>query len=304
MTPRKKLIIIVLLFIGLSLLLVAYATYRALVYTATIEVKFAPSSAKVTIGGRGASAGKTQVIPGKYEIKITREGFAEYKTEVEAKKGETTLVEAVLQSNDSSTANWYQENLEDYGIAQSIGDGQADRAYDELIKKFPIAKDLPLNGLYNSYQVFYEIADNARGYAVTVDYQSAEAKVQAVQAIKGKGYKLEDYDIIYRPAARTVNNIVLPGIVTLSDHGLDKVIVDLVADRLTKTYATYGDETVTSIEFADDLNQVIDGDSDTTTVTIVINDTYKRRLTIKRSGISSYTITVSAPNGSEARRIY
>lgn len=304
MNSRKKLILISSAFLGLALLLIVIAIYRALVYTATLDINYAPESASVTINGKSANRGKNQVIPGRYELKINREGFAEYKTTIEVKKGETKLVEAILVSNNPSTANWYEENASDYKIAQAIGDGQDDRHYDEVLKKFPIMKDLPMNGIYDSYQVFYEIANNSRGYAVVVSYQSEAAKKDAIAMIEEKGYKLTDYEIIYRPISTTVNNIVLPGLITLSDHGFDKAVVDLVADRLTKAYKTYNDETITSIEFADDLKQTINGDSDTTTVTITLNDTYKRRLTIKRQSIDSYTISVSAPNGSDNRNIY
>ena len=304
MTPRKKLILAASAFIGLSVLLAAYATYRAFVYTATIEIKFAPESAKVTLNGNGASAGKNQVAPGKYQVRIVREGFAEYTTEVEAKKGETTLVQAVLDSNDPSTANWYQQNTSDYGIAQSIGDGIADRQYDEIVKKLPIFKDLPMNGLYGSYEVFYEIANNSRGYELVISYQTEASKQEAIHQIKTKGYKLEDYDVVYRAKTITVNNVVISGSIALSNAGYDKTVVDLITDNLTRTYITYADEKVTSVEFLDDLTQTIHDNDDTSTISFTFNNQYTRRLTIHRSGQDSYAITVSAPDGSESTSIY
>ncbi len=304
MTPRQKIILIVTLFAGLAVLLIGFAVYRSIVYSATISITYAPESAVVTLNNKNASKGENRVKPGNYEVKITREGFAEYKTTVEAKEGQTTLVEAVLESNDPSTADWYQEHESDYTLAQSIGDGQADRNYENFIKKFPIAKDLPLNGIYGSYQVFYETADNTKGYAVIVSYQTEAAKKAAIAAIKAKGYKLEDYEVFYQPKITTVNNVAISGIVALSDAGYDKAVVDLAADRLTRAYDTYAGEKVTSIEFLDDLKQSIDDDSDTSTISFTFNEQYKRRLIIYRNGQNSYTISVSAPNGSDSTRIY
>ena len=305
MTPRRKLTLIVAGFIGLSLLLIAYATYRTLVYSATIDITFAPRSAAVTIDGKGAAAGKNAVIPGKHQIVITREGFAEYKTEVEAIKGETVLVEAILESNDLSTANWYSKNLDDYELAQGIGDGAADRYYDEQLKKMPILKDLPINGLYGSYQVSAQTTDSDSDYTLLIRYTSETAKEEAIKAIEEKGYNLKDYKVTYTQITTTVNNIALPGIVILSERGLDKTIVDTVAYRLTRTYTKYNGETVVSIEFADDLRHVISNDTNTDTYTIVltINDEYKRRLKITRGPSGPPAITVSAPDGSGERSI-
>lgn len=307
MTPRRKIIIAVAVFIGISLLLAIYAAYRAAVYTATIEITFAPRSASVTIGGHGASAGKNHVRPGKHQVVISREGFAEYKTEVEAIKDQTVLVEAVLRSNDPSTANWYDEHPEDYELAQGIGDRADDRAREEVARKMPIMKDLPLNGLYSSYSVTLIGSPTKQGeYALNISYRSEAAKQQAVQAIRDKGYKLEDYEVLYDPESTIVNNVLMPGLIVLSERGYDKAVVDTVADSLTRTYATYRGEKVVSIAFADDATHVVDNDADkdTLSVTITINEDYKRRLVITRTGSTPLAVTTTALDGSDSQRVY
>lgn len=310
MTPRRKLIIAVAVFVGFSVLLAIYAAYRAVVYTATIEVNFAPRSATVTIDGYGASAGKNQVKPGKHQVVVSREGFAEYKEEVEAIEGEVVYVDAILESNDPSTANWYAEHSDDYELAQTIGDGADDRHGEELARKMPIVKDLPLSGLYSSYTVTLIGSPTKKGqYALNVSHQTEAAKQEALKAIRDKGYKVEDYEIIYELASATVNNILLPGAVVLSERGLDKVLVDRITDVVTRAYATYRGDKVVSIAFDDDVTHVIDntgGDKDTLTVTITINEQHKRRLVIERRSFSTppLVITTTALDGSDQDRIY
>lgn len=217
------------------------------------------------------------------------------------------MVEAGLESNDPSTANWYQTHPEDYTIYQGIGDRKADAAYAKQSKDFPIAKILPIVGLYDTYRVDYGVAeDDKTKNVIYISYKNDTYKAQAIKAVEQAGYKLSDYTVVYKRDAPDVENgVTITGADQLLARGLSSNAADLIKEKLTNTYRTYKGESITIIAIENDVNHFIsdDGNAGIYTATLMFNTTKKMTLRITITG-SKMSVVVTAVDGSDATTIY
>lgn len=307
MTDRNKRITIgVLAFILFVLPIILALVYKQ-VYSSTITLTYAPKAASAKINGKVASSGDNQVTPGDYEVLVEMKGFGTYKKKVSVKPGEKLLVEAVLEPNDPSTANWYTDNIEDYSIAQGIGDRAADRDYEKMIQDYPIVKILPLYGLYSTYTVSYGISPTDSGkYAIYVKYKSEKFKQEAIDEIKNKGYSLDKYEVIYnKEDPLEVNGATITGDEGFSKRGMDSDMVGMLQHDLLENYTVANGERVTSIEISEDISHVIadDGLSDSYTGIVRVNNKFDKKLIVTLTE-TRMIIKISEVNGSNESVIF
>lgn len=306
--PRNQLIIFCmiasLLFIVLPLLLFT----GSMVYSATISLTYAPKDAVVKIGDSTGKFGDNKVLPGTYKVTITMQGFDSFERSVTVKRGETVTIEAVLQSNDPSTANWYRDNISDYTIAQTIGDTEADRSYMKMVTQYPIVKALPIDGLYGTYEVNYGPSpSNKEKYAVFISYQSDADKRAAEDAVAKAGFRLSDYEVIYKQTIpKSVNGVVITDTARLSARGISASRVEVIVNSLTKYFSAGQSFKVDTISIGNNLTHVISEDklTDTYVVDIYLNSTQERQMIITVTDYNNVTIQVGMPSGASRITIY
>jgi FlaG/FlaF family flagellin (archaellin) len=266
LTPRARGIIIVafiaLLFIALPLILYS----QNLIYSGTINLKFAPKSATAKIGTSSAQFGDNKVHPGTYTVTISKQGFATYTEKVTVNNGQTVSVATALVSNDPSTADWYQTHTDDYSIAQDIGDDAADQAHVTMKKEFPIAQVLPIVGLYSTYRVDYGKSPTKTGkYAVYISYQTEADKQKAIQVVKDKGYELSEYEVVYTQDAPSGQGVTIEGLSSFSEKGLSGDAVASLQDALETHYTNYQGKADHTLIFGDAATHTISDDKTTAT---------------------------------------
>ena len=165
--------------------------------TATINVKYAPLSANISIDGRSGSD-SNRVTPGSHEVIVSRDGFASYEETVEVADGEIETIYAVLESNSAETAGWYDEHEADAEAAQSAKDARYVKAAEEASKEFKISAILPYTGPKYSYQINYGVSETREdAQAVFITYYTDTGKEAAKQYIIDNGFSLDDYEIVY-----------------------------------------------------------------------------------------------------------
>lgn len=284
LSPRIKGVIniltVLVIFVGIPTSLYLYNT----VYSATINLTFAPKSATATIGSQKAGSGDNKVKPGTYTVTIMKDGFTTYTETITVSEKQTVSISAVLESNDPSTANWYQEHTEDYSISQSIGDSAADAAVDYVTNDFPIANDLPIVGLYNSYRVDYGKSPTASGrYALYISYQTDAYKQEALNAIRDAGYDIAQYEVIYSKSAPTGRGVTIEGLTGFLEKGLTSDVVYNIQAVIEQKYENYRD--------TDNHSVVIDMVTHTRPSDGI--DSYTSTFTIDGGYTSKITVTIS-----------
>lgn len=295
LTPRARGIVIVALIVVAFIIVPLVLYSQNLIYSSTINLKFAPKSATATIGSSGARFGDNKVRPGTYTVTIAKKGFATYTEKVTVKDGQTVAIAAALVSNDPSTADWYQTHTEDYSIAQSIGDDAADQAHADMKREFPIAQALPIVGLYSTYRVDYGKSQTRTGkYAVYISYQTEADKQKAIQAVKDAGYNLSDYEVIYTQDAPSGQGVTIEGLSLFSAKGLDSDAVVNLQDALETYYKAGQDGASHTVVIGDDVahTRSDDGTNDTYTASITSDGGARGILTITVDGNDRLTVTV------------
>lgn len=77
--------------------LLAGAAYIFFFYQSTLEIAVSVENAKITIDNKSASAGINKIKPGKYTLKIEKDGFVPYSKEVEVKYFKKVSLSIVLK---------------------------------------------------------------------------------------------------------------------------------------------------------------------------------------------------------------
>lgn len=191
----KKLLVISVSAIVLGLFIWFTVDYAA--RNATIIVEYTPSSSSVKINGRSASA-NNRIRPGQYTVEVIRDGFESYSETVTVDKGQTSTIYAVLESNREDTADWYKEHPQDAKKREQILDARFTTQSAEIEKNFPISAVLPYIPPRGAYRIDYGAGSEPGSQAVYISYYTEVGKKLAEERIVEMGYKLEDYEIIYR----------------------------------------------------------------------------------------------------------
>lgn len=288
MTRKRIIIALIMIVIIIAGVTAGWFIYRS-IFSATVNIYFAPKSADIAIGSGGGKFGDNYVKPGTYTVRITKEGFSSYTKEVTVKRGETANVLGSLTPTSDATKNWYSDHPDDYAIAQHAGDAQADEAREYLGSHYPIVKVLPIVGLYSAYRVDYGVSPTrADEYAIYVRYQSESAKKAAIKAVKDAGYDLSKYEVIYKFSGPTDGSTSFVGITSLSNRGVDSDVLDDVQSALAKKYPK---STLTFAETASH-SQSSDGTTHTYQVGFSVNGEAMRTLTIKVVTMTDLTVRV------------
>lgn len=150
------------------------------IYSATLNIVVAPYTALVKVGDLKFSASdEVKMIPGEYDVEVSADGFKTKTGHIVLKEGEVSNLSLYLDSNSEETANWYAENPGDDLIVGEVQSQEAQRRVDELMKKEPVLKELPLIvefysddfSKYTKYILSYGMDDSERGfYLVMKDY--------------------------------------------------------------------------------------------------------------------------------------
>lgn len=288
---RKRIITSIIFVFSLAILIaIGWLIYRS-IYSATVNIYFAPKSASISIGSGGGHFGDNFVKPGQYTVRITKQGFTSFTQQITVKSGETVKVEGSLTPSSDATADWYEKNLDDYAIAQSVADRKADEARERMVKDYPLIKELPIIGPFGSYRVDYGLSPKGgSNYRIIIRSQSEEAKQQALLAIKATGYDIAKYEVEYRSNALTSGTTSFQNTIALTDRGMMRKALDRVKAVMGEKYAG------STILFADDATHSIqdDGATHIYTVSYSINGEGSYRLTATLRGVS--TIEVKLQN--------
>ena len=171
--------------------------------TAKIDIKVAPASAIITIGGQTYQNGTYKIEPGKYSVTITKDGFTSYQEQLTIQKGETKTVSVALQALSGN--DWYSNHPDDDMLQTGITDQQYQADYDQFTTKYPITNYVPYTYTDNNNIILWRIdltytrdggVDTVNINANTCNQTVAQTYWQnAVNWIKTKDINPDDYII-------------------------------------------------------------------------------------------------------------
>lgn len=171
---------------------------RAIATDVTIRV--VPTNSSLKINGHGVKAGANELDPGTYTITASLEGFASESRTVTLKEGDHLVVGLVLNSNDSSTADYYKKNPDQAREAEGITGQNSEAAANSKVNALPLLKDLPRLAPHR-YEITYgqslEKPNDPAASTIYIDYVNESAKTAAENWIRYQGYNPTDLEINY-----------------------------------------------------------------------------------------------------------
>ena len=206
-SPKKKgnhLLNIIIFFLLLSLFIIIYFFITWIINydkTATLEYYLAPSTATITLDQQNLQPeGKIKLKPGTYKLKITKQGFTDFSTEIELKPNQTTPLYKALEP-DSTNSDYYQTHPDEASRVQHIADTNADLERKNYTDSDPIFKITPYSSYQNGFSIISEKQENTSKILLKIDLltcsddQIQKLKDAAYQYLKDNKINPDNYDI-------------------------------------------------------------------------------------------------------------
>ena len=206
-SPQKKgnhLLNIIIFFLLLSLFILIYFFITWIINydkTATLEYYLAPSTATITLDQQNLQPeGKIKLKPGTYKLKITKQGFTDFSTEIELKPNQTTTLYQALEPNSTNT-DYYQTHPDEASRVQHIADANADLERKNYTDSDPIFKITPYSSYQNGFSIISEKQENTSKILLKIDLltcsddQIQKLKDAAYQYLKDNKINPDNYDI-------------------------------------------------------------------------------------------------------------
>lgn len=241
---RKQLITIIILLVALIIIPVSVMFIHSQINSATINVIIAPASSKILLDNKDIiSNGEIKTTPGTHTISAEKDGFTTQSTTVEAKKGETTTVTMVLESNSDATANWYSENADDASVIESIVGAEVTAGMEEQLEDSPIVNILPK--ITTAYRIDYGVCEeDVFCVSIQSNYNNFSAPISY---LKENSIDLGQYLYVYKnyvnPFSSLTTSKVSSSVQNVSSSERNNVSIFL--DDLFKNY----NNSVRRIEF-------------------------------------------------------
>ncbi len=179
-------------------------------YSASLDILVVPTDAKILVDGREYANGLYENLHiGKALVQISREGFESQKFEIELRRGEKTKL-YVLLDGDEEFSNDNADETTLY-LTDIINEYLGELETAELVEKYPIMADLPI--AYEDYldnytkYVSYRVdggqyKECTQVFCLKITDITGGNYERALEAIRGRGYNPDDYEIIYEDTSK------------------------------------------------------------------------------------------------------
>ncbi len=151
---KNKLILFPIIFIAIVIVvLISWVWLNQI--SGTISLTIAPQDSKITLNNTIYSNGDHHVWPGKYTLKIEKEGFETKTLDINIKSKETKKI--ILALNQINGDSWYKDHKKDDIIRSGAGYQAISDKMNILKNNSPIVSNLPYkDNLKNRFTIDYE----------------------------------------------------------------------------------------------------------------------------------------------------
>ena len=168
--------------------------------TATIDILFAPASARLTINGHEYQSGAYRVSPGELNGELSMEGLKTKTFSIEAIEDHTTKIYLYLTGKDDDFT-YYENNEADFLLLETVGDEKAKVFIDKMsIKNFlpyEYATQNPDTLIYNQFNVETDTIDCPNKFCIQIVDISGGNEELAYDKFTEMGFNLNDYEVYY-----------------------------------------------------------------------------------------------------------
>ncbi len=198
--PRNKILILAAVLLSAVLIFLVISLVRSPKNSAKLTVEVAPSGSTIKINGKKVRAGQSSQHAGKITVEVSRKGFKTVTETITLGEYDDRYVGIALQSDDSSTSDWYDKHENDRMRAEGISSRVFDDSTENDIDKSPIIKELPYISAGNKYRIDYgtsEGDDPDKPVRIFITAPTAAIRQSALDWIKASGWDVSDYKIVF-----------------------------------------------------------------------------------------------------------
>lgn len=188
----------VVLIIGISVIVIVDRAR----HSATLEIAVAPTSATLTLNGKEYKNGTHHLLPGVYEVSLTREGLEPYYDTIELPANEKKYLYKYLTGPDGDIS-WYYEHPEDAMAFTTVSDHEANLKANEYASRDPIFAVTPYyDHINNHYKISVNYNDENE-IVVTVNLNTCTDLLreqyidEANKYLEDNNLNLNDYEMNY-----------------------------------------------------------------------------------------------------------
>lgn len=178
---------------------IGYGIYTAIDKSGKIPVTITavPSDTKVTLNGKEVTPGNSNLKPGTYTIKGTKEGFSEY-THTQHIDQENASIYVLLRPASQQATQWATDNQSLYLEAEGKAGREANERGEAFRDKNPIVNVLPYSNLL--YTIGYRTdRSDPSGDSIIIEIDAAKGyRNAAVEQIRSLGYDPSNFKINFR----------------------------------------------------------------------------------------------------------
>lgn len=150
-----------------------------------------PEDANITINDKPGKRGSNPLPPGRYTIRVSKDGFSS-NTEIIELKTEQKKLNISLTPTSAEAKEWAKKNNEKYMEFEKISGYELQKEGEELANNNPIVKFLPFR--MPDYDIEYRMSEDDK---VIVDVYAGNSGFRniAINTIKSWGIDPGDYQI-------------------------------------------------------------------------------------------------------------
>ena len=202
-----------IIFFSAAILVIAFlfvVMFR--IYTsnkAKLVVAVAPKDATVYIDSSRTKVGTSYISPGDHKIKISRDGFSSFETQVSTQKGKTTTIARVLITNSQVGVSYEASHTEEFTEMERIADEERTKNETAATKNYPLTSRLPIE-MTPSFRIDYgrsvKYPDDPKKVAIFIAAPTPSDKQSAISYIFAVGFDPSDYEIVFKDLKYDANN--------------------------------------------------------------------------------------------------
>ena len=162
-----------------------------------VTVAVVPSDAHTTVNGQSVSSGTVYLAPGKYSIKSSKDGFADYSSDQQIEANQATIVVSLTAQSDEAK-KWADDHQSDYLANESLAGQAADTFSSDFRDKNPIVNVLPYDNYIFTIGYENDQSDPTNNSVIiTVDAPEGYRNA-AIEQIRSLGYDPTNLNIKFR----------------------------------------------------------------------------------------------------------
>lgn len=191
------------LIIGLSVILLGVIVWQVYYNSThgTLSLTVVPSDAKISAEqNKTLKSGKSSLVPGDYNLTLTRDGFAPLTVKETVVANKTQADTVILEAINTTGLDYLRSHPSEQSLAEAVLGERGKAKGDKAVAAHPLVNVLPVTrrDFMINYGASQAHPSDPSALAIYITIGDPRAKPEALDWITAQGFNPADYEIIYQ----------------------------------------------------------------------------------------------------------